>query len=169
MRFEAALCVGKHTRLRNPLREPLSTPSGCAWIVSGRGSRHAYFGNRGAERRARWLVRFSGRKLPKTLAPRWLGCPGNRCWSAWGHLLTRRRRGKPKSGPTIPVTARPSPADQSHTETSLGLSRRFCQTNVVMSGGAASVVNYQGPTGGLITAGEQCHTLSMRGLNPIAG
>jgi outer membrane protein assembly factor BamE (lipoprotein component of BamABCDE complex) len=35
-------------------------------------------------------------------------------------------------------------------------SRRFCQINVVMSGGAVSAVNYQGPTGGLITAGEQC-------------
>lgn len=32
-------------------------------------------------------------------------------------------------------------------------SRRFCQINVVMSGGAVSAVNYQGPTGGLITAG----------------
>jgi hypothetical protein len=35
-------------------------------------------------------------------------------------------------------------------------SRRFCQINVVMSGPAVSAVNYQGPTGGLITAGEQC-------------
>ncbi len=35
-------------------------------------------------------------------------------------------------------------------------SRRFCQINVVMSGGAVWSVNYQGPTGGLITAGEQC-------------
>ena len=35
-------------------------------------------------------------------------------------------------------------------------SRRFCQINVVISGGAVSAVNYQGPTGGLITAGEQC-------------
>lgn len=35
-------------------------------------------------------------------------------------------------------------------------SRRFCQINVVMSGGAVASVNYQGPTGGLITAGEQC-------------
>jgi hypothetical protein len=34
--------------------------------------------------------------------------------------------------------------------------RRFCQINVVMSGGAVASVNYQGPTGGLITAGEQC-------------
>jgi hypothetical protein len=34
--------------------------------------------------------------------------------------------------------------------------RRFCQINVVMSGGAVSAVNYQGPTGGLLTAGEQC-------------
>jgi hypothetical protein len=35
-------------------------------------------------------------------------------------------------------------------------SRRFCQINVVMSGGSVSAVNYQGPTGGLISAGEQC-------------
>jgi hypothetical protein len=35
-------------------------------------------------------------------------------------------------------------------------SRRFCQINVVISRGAVSAVNYQGPTGGLITAGEQC-------------
>ena len=35
-------------------------------------------------------------------------------------------------------------------------SRRFCQINVIISGGAVSTVNYQGPTGGLITAGEQC-------------
>ena len=35
-------------------------------------------------------------------------------------------------------------------------SRRFCHINVVMSGGAVASVNYQGPTGGLITAGEQC-------------
>ena len=34
--------------------------------------------------------------------------------------------------------------------------RRFCLINVVMSGRAVSAVNYQGPTGGLITAGEQC-------------
>lgn len=35
-------------------------------------------------------------------------------------------------------------------------SSRFCHINVVMSGGAVAAVNYQGPTGGLITAGEQC-------------
>ena len=34
--------------------------------------------------------------------------------------------------------------------------RRFCTVNVVISGGAVSAVNYQGPTGGLLTAGEQC-------------
>jgi len=45
-------------------------------------------------------------------------------------------------------------------------SRRFCQINVVMSGGAVSAVNYQGPTGGLITAGEQCDTRSTPALNP---
>jgi len=27
---------------------------------------------------------------------------------------------------------------------------------MVFAGGAVSAVNYQGPTGGLITAGEQC-------------
>ena len=35
-------------------------------------------------------------------------------------------------------------------------SSRFCRINLVMTSGAVSAVNYQGPTGGLITAGEQC-------------
>ena len=34
--------------------------------------------------------------------------------------------------------------------------RRFCTVNVVMAGGTVNAVNYQGPTGGLLTAGEQC-------------
>jgi hypothetical protein len=34
--------------------------------------------------------------------------------------------------------------------------RRFCTVNVVMTGGYVSAVNYQGPTGGLLTRGEQC-------------
>lgn len=34
--------------------------------------------------------------------------------------------------------------------------RRFCTVNVVMTDGAVSAVNYQGPTGGLLTQGEQC-------------
>jgi hypothetical protein len=34
--------------------------------------------------------------------------------------------------------------------------QRFCRINIVMSGGAVSVVNYSGPTGGLLTGGEQC-------------
>jgi hypothetical protein len=35
-------------------------------------------------------------------------------------------------------------------------SSRFCRINLVFSGAAVTTVNYQGPTGGLITAGEQC-------------
>lgn len=35
-------------------------------------------------------------------------------------------------------------------------SRRFCKINVVMSSGLVSAVNYSGPTGGILTAGEQC-------------
>jgi hypothetical protein len=34
--------------------------------------------------------------------------------------------------------------------------RRFCTVNVVMTGGHVSQVNYAGPTGGLLTQGEQC-------------
>ena len=34
--------------------------------------------------------------------------------------------------------------------------QRFCQVNVVMISGAVSTVNYTGPTGGLLTGGEQC-------------
>ena len=35
-------------------------------------------------------------------------------------------------------------------------SSRFGRINLVMASGTVSVVNYQGPTGGLITSGEQC-------------
>ena len=43
------------------------------------------------------------------------------------------------------------------TGTAVGVSsRRHCTVNVVMSGSRVSRVNYSGPTGGLLTAGEQC-------------
>jgi hypothetical protein len=35
-------------------------------------------------------------------------------------------------------------------------SNRFCNVNIVMTAGAVSAVNYNGPTGGLLTQGEQC-------------
>lgn len=34
--------------------------------------------------------------------------------------------------------------------------RRFCTVNVVMSDGRVSRLDYSGPTGGLLTPGEQC-------------
>jgi len=33
---------------------------------------------------------------------------------------------------------------------------RFCTVNVTMTGGRVSQINYLGPTGGLLTRGEQC-------------
>lgn len=33
---------------------------------------------------------------------------------------------------------------------------RFCTVNVTMTGGRVAQVNYLGPTGGLLTRGEQC-------------
>ena len=35
-------------------------------------------------------------------------------------------------------------------------SSRFCNVNIVMSPGQVTAVNYTGPAGGLLTAGEQC-------------
>ncbi len=35
-------------------------------------------------------------------------------------------------------------------------SRRYCIVSIVMTAGKVSRVNYAGPTGGLITGGEQC-------------
>jgi hypothetical protein len=35
-------------------------------------------------------------------------------------------------------------------------SRRYCTVNVVMGAGRVSRVNYSGPTGGLLTGGDQC-------------
>ena len=41
--------------------------------------------------------------------------------------------------------------------TSVGVAeRRFCTVNVVINQTRVSQVNYVGPTGGLLTAGEQC-------------
>ena len=34
--------------------------------------------------------------------------------------------------------------------------QRFCTVNVTMVNGRVNRVNYVGPTGGLLTAGEQC-------------
>ena len=34
--------------------------------------------------------------------------------------------------------------------------RRFCTVNVVMTDGRVSKLNYAGPTGGILTGGEQC-------------
>jgi hypothetical protein len=34
--------------------------------------------------------------------------------------------------------------------------QRFCKVNIVMTKGAVSEVNYSGPTGGILTQGEQC-------------
>ena len=43
------------------------------------------------------------------------------------------------------------------TGSNIGVSsRRYCTVNVVMSGGRVSRINYSGPTGGPLTAGEQC-------------
>jgi outer membrane protein assembly factor BamE (lipoprotein component of BamABCDE complex) len=35
-------------------------------------------------------------------------------------------------------------------------SSRFCNINIVFASGQVATVNYAGPTGGLLTAGEQC-------------
>ena len=35
-------------------------------------------------------------------------------------------------------------------------SERFCTVNVTMASGRVSRINYVGPTGGLLTPGEQC-------------
>lgn len=41
--------------------------------------------------------------------------------------------------------------------TASGVARqRFCKIDLVMRGGLVQTVNYSGPTGGLITQGEQC-------------
>jgi hypothetical protein len=41
--------------------------------------------------------------------------------------------------------------------TATGVStRRYCVVNIVIQGGVVSQVNYTGPTGGLLTGGEQC-------------
>jgi hypothetical protein len=57
------------------------------------------------------------------------------------------------------VTGGPNFATGQANTTGSGIgvsSRRFCTVDVVMTDGVVSRVNYSGPTGGLLTAGEQC-------------
>lgn len=42
------------------------------------------------------------------------------------------------------------------TLTTVNSSRRFCTVNVVMTDGRVARLNYAGPTGGILTGGEQC-------------
>jgi hypothetical protein len=47
--------------------------------------------------------------------------------------------------------------DVNTTGSATGVStRRYCVVNVVIQAGVVSQVNYTGPTGGLLTGGEQC-------------
>jgi hypothetical protein len=64
---------------------------------------------------------------------------------------------------TAQVTANAygGPGYASGTATGIGFgsattTRRFCTVNVTMTEGRVSRINYVGPTGGLLTAGEQC-------------
>ncbi|QQR69194.1 MAG: hypothetical protein IPI58_00460 [Alphaproteobacteria bacterium] len=53
-------------------------------------------------------------------------------------------------GPQISVNGSAS------TFASSAASRRFCVVNVVMQKEIVSAINYSGPTGGMLTKGEQC-------------
>jgi hypothetical protein len=44
--------------------------------------------------------------------------------------------------------------------------RRFCKVNIVMRSGTVQAVTYSGPTGGLITQGEQCAYAVQNCLKP---
>jgi hypothetical protein len=64
-----------------------------------------------------------------------------------------------QSHTTASLYGSPGYATGSASTLSSGLavsSRRYCTVNVVMSEGRVSRVNYSGPTGGLLTRGEQC-------------
>jgi hypothetical protein len=59
------------------------------------------------------------------------------------------------------ATAYGSPHFASSTGSAFGFGssytqRRFCMVNIVMRAGSVAAVNYNGPTGGWATKGEQC-------------
>ena len=67
--------------------------------------------------------------------------------------------GTGNSNTTASVVSTGSVATGQASTTSFGsavATSRHCTVNVVMSSGYVSRVNYSGPTGGLITEGEQC-------------
>jgi hypothetical protein len=64
-----------------------------------------------------------------------------------------------RSRTTGDITRQPGGADFTANTRGTGTAvstSRFCTVNVVMSEGRVSRVNYAGPTGGLLTQGEQC-------------
>lgn len=64
-----------------------------------------------------------------------------------------------QSRTTGDITRTPMGADLSARTTGTGLAitrSRHCTVNIVMSDGFVSRVNYAGPTGGILTQGEQC-------------
>lgn len=47
--------------------------------------------------------------------------------------------------------------------------QRFCTVNIVMQDGRVSRLNYAGPTGGLLTVGEQCAFAVQNCVRPASG
>jgi hypothetical protein len=59
-------------------------------------------------------------------------------------------------GPTTYFGANATGASNTNAVGFATTRQRSCTINVVMSGGQVSRVNYSGPTGGVVTPGEQC-------------
>ena len=100
-------------------------------------------------------VRFSVRKLLKTPVCKWSGCRKNRCLVAWVPQRPRLPKANPiwgfNSGNGMTVVD----ASYGRYGYSAVASSHFCNINIVFTGGQVVTVNYAGPTGGLLTAGEQ--------------
>jgi hypothetical protein len=115
-------------------------------------------------------------KWPKTRGRKWSGSPKSTFSDVWGHRETRLQNQTEvwsyASGNGFSSTVATADVNTTGQATRYGnqvygsanstgfgtavSTRRFCTVNVVMTNGLVSAVNYQGPTGGLLTAGEQC-------------
>ena len=84
----------------------------------------------------------------------------NPCF-AWDRPCRKQLNDQPRFGPTprattvLPCMRASGRADTYGSGIAVG-TRRHCTVNIVMVGDRVSSVNYLGPSGGLLTQGEQC-------------
>ena len=100
---------------------------------------------------------FQRAEIAQDARAQMVGLPKERVLACMGAPATKAAEG------TTEVWGYPSGNGMTVTDASYGRyggsavsTNRFCNVNIVFGSGQVSAVNYSGPTGGLLTGGEQC-------------